>query len=188
MILGINGYARSGKDTVGQIIKDLQPEKNWEIKKFAGKLKQIASLLTNIPEEKMEDAYFKTQALSSEWWTPCDEGLQPMTGREFLQKLGTDALRNGLHTNVWVNALMSEHSKNKNWVVTDVRFPNEAEIIKAKKGVIIRIDRPGVKAVNNHASETGLDNWNFDYKIANVSDKIALKQSVESILKHLNIL
>ena len=32
-----------------------------------------------------------------------------MTVRELLQKLGTDAMRNGLHENVWVNALMSKY-------------------------------------------------------------------------------
>jgi ABC-type dipeptide/oligopeptide/nickel transport system ATPase subunit len=59
MIIGINGYSGSGKDAMGKIIQELQPEKNWQIKKFAGKLKTIASILTGIPEEKFESEEFK---------------------------------------------------------------------------------------------------------------------------------
>lgn len=66
-----------------------------------------------------------------------------------------------------------------NWIITDVRFPNEAEAIKDRGGFIIRIDRPGVEPVNAHPSETALDNWDFDYRIANASDLVALKQTVD---------
>jgi len=87
MIIGINGYAGSGKDTIGiiiqllqcpslgtasveEILKDykmhewwLEEKSGWEIKKWAGKLKTIASLLTSIPVEKFEDQEFKKQPL-----------------------------------------------------------------------------------------------------------------------------
>ena len=85
MIIGINGYAGSGKDTVGTIIQYLSSEayikgksyemflerhtnptlfgmhyqSTWKIKKWAGKLKEIASILTNIPVNKFEDQDFK---------------------------------------------------------------------------------------------------------------------------------
>jgi hypothetical protein len=200
MIIGINGYSGSGKDTVGNIIQRLTAkesygylEKTWEIKKFAGKLKTIASMITGIPEFKFEDQEFKKTDLGPEWG---------MTARDFLQKLGTEALRDGLHPNAWVNALMAdyklaankfirltedgleewEEGKLPNWIITDVRFPNEAQAIKNLDGIIIRIDRPGVSAVNAHSSETVIDDWNFDYKIANVSDLKALFLSVHSIL------
>lgn len=212
MIIGVSGYSGSGKDTVGAIIQYLhcfntenhpieevcknyqenewwlEEQSDWEIRKFAGKLKDIASHLTGIDIEDFEDQDFKKTNLGREWWTVCDEGWQPMTVRDFLQKLGTDALRNGLHQNVWVNALMADYTEDSNWVITDTRFVNEALAIKEKGGIIIRIDRPGVKAINNHPSETALDNWNFDYKIANVSDLISLKQTVQQILKHAKVL
>lgn len=217
MIIGINGYAGSGKDTVGIIIQYLltankgsipvetvvknyheyewylEEQSGWETRKFAGKLKDIAAHLLGIDVEKFEEQDFKKTVLDPMWWTPCDEGFQPMTVREFLQKLGTDSLRTGLHENVWVNALFADYQTTQdgdypNWIITDVRFPNEAQAIRYKGGVIIRIERPGVKPINNHPSETGLDNWNFDYKIANVSDIFALKLTVENILKHLNLL
>jgi len=236
MIIGINGYAGSGKDTVGTIIQYLQADTNiplkgvlnktphhiwwleersgWEIKKWAGKLKDIASLLTGIPVESFEDQEFKKTLLGPAWGTvtlnplnsiPVFSDIQfnsLMSVREFLQKLGTDAIRDGLHTNAWVNALMAgykpgpfypdvaieKHAKLPNWIITDTRFPNEAQAIKDKGGIVIRVDRPGVKPINDHPSETGLDDWKFDYKIANVSDIKALSLSVRIILEKENIL
>lgn len=206
MIIGLSGYAKSGKDTVAEIIQDLTHEAPegfpkelfyaWEIKKFSGKLKVIASILTGIPVEKFEDQDFKASMLGEEWWKNYGDFYHQTTVRDFLQILGTDAIRNGLHSNAWVNALMADykvglffpevtadkHAAYPNWIITDVRFPNEAEAIKDRGGVIIRIDRPGVEPVNAHPSETALDNWTFDYKIANASDLVALKQTVEVLL------
>jgi hypothetical protein len=228
MIIGINGYAGSGKDTVGTIIQYLktnisdtiisledvlefplthqwwlEEQSSWKIKKWAGKLKVIASMLTGIPVEKFEDQEFKKTMLGSEW---------NMSVRDFLQKLGTDAIRDGLHGNAWVNALMADyqpisdksyvledgtlfdlrtlpgHPLYPTWIITDTRFPNEAQAIKDVGGLVIRVDRPGVKPINNHPSEVGLDNWDFDYKIANVSDLRALTGTVETILLKENLL
>jgi len=228
MIIGINGYSGSGKDTVGTIIQYLNcdnpqtsiekicadyseyeywldEQSGWEIRKFAGKLKDIAEHLTGIPIEKFEDQEFKKTNLGPEWDYQIDEFNTPtkMTVRDFLQKLGTDAMRMGLHDNVWVNALMADYKHEKtcdcekecrctfklpNWIITDVRFPNEAQAIKDKGGIIIRVDRPGVSPINDHPSEIGLDGWKFDYRIANVSDIYSLKQTVEQILKHIKVL
>ena len=225
MIIGISGYSGSGKDTVGAIIQYifckhnplsrpveevvtnleeweevLEDTSEWEIRKFAGKLKDIASHLTGIDIEDFEDQEFKKTNLGREWWTTCDEGWQPMTVRDFLQKLGTDAMRNGLHDNVWVNALMADYkpicevtdlgveATIPNWIITDTRFPNEAQAIKDKGGIIIRVDRPGVYPINDHPSETGLDHWKFDYKIQNIGDILSLRNTVEGILKHAKLL
>jgi hypothetical protein len=214
-IIGINGYSGSGKDTVGAIIQYifahheeplalpvedmvvdmeehgwfLEEQSGWEIMKFAGKLKDIAEHLTGIHIDKFEDQEFKKTNLGPEWSM---HGM-PMTVREFLQKLGTDGLRNGLHDNVWVNALMADYQQDEdgdfpNWIVTDTRFVNEAKAIKDRGGIIIRVERPGVKPINNHLSEIGLDDWNFDYKIANASDIFALAETVRSILNHSKLL
>lgn len=193
MIIGINGYIGSGKDTVGSIIQYLTEypnsknqtdgknrsynsyvmdvgmghEPSWEIKKFAEKLKQIASMLTGIPREKFEDQEFKKTYLPVEWNydKPLDRDTMlqehkhwetvQMTVREFLQKLGTEAIRDGLHTNAWVNALFADYTLQDyvyhgeangqpvypNWIVTDTRFPNEAKAIEERGGIIIRVNR-----------------------------------------------
>ncbi len=204
-LIGVNGYIGSGKDTVGKALNylsiGLDKEKIkfedwdgkfwvspgydhgkniWQIKKFAGKLKQVASIMTGIPEHNFEDQDFKRTYLGSEWdySRPLyrDHMLQEnkywedvqMTVREFLQKLGTEAVREGLHTNAWVNALFSDYIPHKKedgfsrsikseegipydyeyeveypkWVITDTRFPNEAKAIKDRGGIVIRVNRP----------------------------------------------
>jgi hypothetical protein len=186
MIIGINGYAGSGKDTVGTILQQIDKDSHWEIKKWAGKLKQVAELLTGIPVEKFEDQEFKKTNLGKQW---NDRINNPMSVRDFLQKLGTEGLRDGLHTNTWVNALMADYKcvpadrapngwDCPNWIITDTRFPNEAQAIKDAGGIIIRVTRPGIGPVNDHPSETGLNQWKFDYEIQNDSSLNELINSV----------
>lgn len=230
MIIGINGYAGSGKDTVGMIIQNLTAypqddttsivemvkakygsDAQWEVMKWAGKLKEVATLLTGIPIEKFEDQEFKKTNLGPEWNRErtvfVEQGVYktevvPMTVRDFLQILGTEGLRNGLHENTWVNALMADYTPawttNKgehdpiqelpNWIITDTRFPNEAEAIKKVGGIIIRVERPGVKPINNHPSEVGLDGYDFDYVITNDGTLEDLVDMVREVLRQAKIL
>lgn len=263
-LCGINGYIGSGKDTVGSIIRDLTKPAGkvdlgdglfsreiqvspWEIKKFAGKLKQIASLLTGVPVERFEDQEFKKTFLPEMWnymgpsidggkngISTSDLGERQMTVRQFLQKLGTEAMRDGLHTNVWVNALFADFKPNgysapqhsallqdatplyPNWIITDCRFPNEAQAVKDRGGIVIRVDR-GVASLTNgklegyeiiadredhfipgsrsyfvrkegHASEVSLDTWKFDYILDNNSGIEELTLKVKEMLQHFGII
>jgi len=230
MIIGISGRIGSGKDTVGSIIQYLtygadkanisyddwngQPvwgtknnpfhKSTWEIKKYAGKLKQMASLLTGIPVEDFEDQEFKKSYLGAEWGTvksnplnavPVFENIEfnhLMSVRELLQKLGTEAIRDGLHPNAWVNALMCEYKRPKmseynpsNWIVTDVRFPNELEAIEDVKGLTLKVIRPVKKSKTTarlHPSETSLDKARFNYTIFNDGSIEDLIEKVRQIL------
>ena len=145
MVIGIAGRLGSGKDTVGEVIQKLCLTNNgveFEIKKFAGKLKTIASLVTGIPVEKFEDQEFKQKHMGLQW---------NMTYREFRQKLGTEGMRVGVHTNIWVNALFADYNpvtysdrggwEYPNWIITDMRFPNELEAVEERKGITIRVVR-----------------------------------------------
>jgi hypothetical protein len=170
MIISISGKIGSGKDTVGTIVQylvhtegivDLKYFKEfsshsdfnrknfskWQIKKFADKLKDIACMLISCTREQLEDQEFKKTVLGPEW--------NNMTVREFLQKLGTEAMRNGLHENVWVNSLMCDYKIKHpivgktyskldmpKWIITDTRYPNELEAVKAKEGVTIKVSSP----------------------------------------------
>lgn len=210
MIIGISGKIGSGKDTVGLIIQYLDwfkaansqglstnmsfeewvnlktagypfNHKHWEIKKYAGKLKEIACILTGCTLEQLEDQEFKKLQIGSDWG---------MTYRELLQKLGTEAMRNGLHENVWVNALYADYT-NQNWIITDMRFPNEFDAVKSRGGITIRIQR--FKQISEnirvhhgigvpHPSETALDDHNFDYVIYNNGSMSDLILKVREIL------
>ena len=225
-LIGISGKIGSGKDTVATIIQylTLDPQvfsmtnadiladldhkgyvagkSRYQVKKFAGKLKTIASLLTGIPVEKFEDQEFKKEDLGIEWayhypGEYYDDGkpvMVRMSVRQLLQKLGTEAMREGLHTNVWVNALFADYRPIKlsqddpsYWLVTDTRFPNEAEAITERGGILLRIERPGA-STGDHPSETALDDYPFEHVIMNDGDLNDLINKVRYFLTQQNIL
>ena len=207
MIIALSGYAGTGKDEIANKICELYP--GWKVKKFAGKLKEVSSLLTGLPIESFEDRLVKDMTL--EGWG--------MTVREFLQKLGTEAIRDNLHQDAWVNALISEYNRSMefvrvcstcntestlpiclscktntlvdkcitNWVVTDCRFPNEADQIRRCGGFVIRVKRPYTKPVNAHISEVALDGYKFDYTFHNDSDIEHITTKVKFMFRQLNL-
>ena len=195
------------------------PDSGWQIVKFADKLKDIVCLIIGCTREQLEDEEFKNTPLGEEWKnysyniaegkTEFDEGEPSViheyfiTPRMLLQRIGTDVCRN-IHPNMWVNATMREYKAidrrtfqdpddsniiMPNWIISDVRFPNEYDAIKERNGIVIRVNRlfsgqtkqltdtirtgnVSTTAVeidhsDPHPSETALDNHDFDYTIDN---------------------
>ena len=179
----------------------LSKHETVEIKKFAGKLKEIAAILIGCDVSDFEDREFKEKELGEEW--------DRLTPRKLLQLLGTEAGREIIHPNIWVNALFadykvtnncsqhsdglwytSEHGEAEskvipvypNWIITDVRFPNEAQAIKDRGGVVIRINKPQlIERDFEHLSETSLDNYEFDHVIENNGSIEELVEKVKQL-------
>lgn len=208
-LIGITGRIGSGKDTVAQIIQylTLDPQvfsmqntsiladlehraycakkSRYQIKKYAGKLKDVAAMLTGIPVHKFEDQAFKNTKLGEEWNYQIDQFNTPteMTVRQLLQKLGTEAMREGLHPDVWVNALFADYTLLDHWIITDVRFPNEVQELIRRKGVLIQVVRPNnPHPVSDHPSETALNDYLFPYTIVNDGDLNDLINKVRALL------
>lgn len=187
-IISISGKIGSGKDTIADIIMQYTPYHHWQVKKFAGKLKDIAEILTGVPKINFEDQEFKQQDMGPEWG---------MTYRDLLQKLGTEAMRNGLHKNVWVNALFADYQFNIEedeqipyWIITDSRFPDELAAVKKHNGIAIKVIRDSGNTVGiTHTSETALDNYTeWDYIIDNNGTLEELKTQILSILEKESLL
>ena len=226
MLIGISGYAGSGKDTTGEALRYLiaranhnihqdakfstevrYTESQWLIKKFADPLRQVAQILTGLPLDYLYSEEFKRAELGAEWTKTfqtfeCDEHNRdgytdrPMTGREFLQLLGTDAIRANLHTNTWVNALMSGY-KNKwadlnllrqfhnetpleeypNWIITDMRFPNELAAVKQRGGITIRVNKEFYKL------EDGYHKWSDTVAFSGYASLIPVNRTKEEALR-----
>lgn len=138
------------------------------------------------------------------------------TYRDALQEIGTDLFRNQFNKNTWVDATMADYKplsytfwnigdmakklvpekevgKNTkpiypNWFISDVRFPGEVEAIKARGGVVIRVNRPEVISTDTHESETSLDNYEgFDAVIENDGDLFNLFHSLVKVVDSLKL-
>ena len=117
-----------------------------------------------------------------------------LTPRLLLQLLGTECGRQIIHPNIWVNALFADYVsedrglisgtdyKQSNWIITDMRFPNELEAVKAKGGLTIRVNLIGNEDTGTHESETALDNSSFDVTINAEFGLDNLLKAVEQIM------
>lgn len=115
------------------------------------------------------------------------------TIRQLLQKFGTEVGRN-ISPNLWVDALMNDYIKAKSggygddWIVTDVRFENEAEAIRENGGILIRLNR-NTGFNDQHSSETALDNYkNFDLVIDNNGTLDELIDKVYNFMKEFKLI
>jgi hypothetical protein len=234
---GYCGAKASIEDCIDYLNGKYSPENyveqisNWQVKKFADKLKDIVCILIGCTREQLEDQDFKNTNLGEEWNTKfyyitdnqggilekhysieeakeflpywddsitvnyppeIEEVEQILTPRLLLQLLGTECGRDIIHPSIWVNALMSEYVNQlnwnnggkegfSNWIITDMRFPNEMEAIIKREGITIRVNRPGINLLD-HPSETSLDTAEFDYVIENNSDIQSLIKKVKIIL------
>jgi len=150
LIIGLSGYAGSGKDTAGEI---LVKHHGFTRVAFADRLKELALRIN--PDV--------AQAVAASGW---ETAKREEYVRRFLQDLGTQA-RQVLFADVWIRALFENLEPNKHYVITDVRFTNEADTVRKSGGLVVRISRPNVGPVNEHISETHMDDYDFDAHLMN---------------------
>jgi energy-coupling factor transporter ATP-binding protein EcfA2 len=250
----VEAYLRSEnilpqEDENGNRYTTVSFKSEWQVKKFAGKLKQIVSLLTGYSLADLEKQEIKDTVLGEEWrrwyWNhykvsskkttkyfiskvealaykeSLDETAKFVckdlhseipTVRMVLQELGTEALREVIHPNVHINALFVDYKevvtkiqdledtgnwnplkfkdfgiyvpKLPDWLITDMRFPNELTAVHQRDGMTIRTNRPQlIPREFEHESETALDDFkDFDYIITNDGTIEQLIEKVKAIL------
>ena len=159
MIIGLSGYARSGKDEVAKI---LVQEYGYERVAFADAIRHL--LYEMNPIVINDDVVSNLKDLVDELgW---DDTKKDPEVRLLLQDLGVGA-RKIIGEDVWVTTALRYVASGSKIVVTDVRFPNEAKAIRELDGQMWRITRSGVSAVNNHISENAMDEYKFDQILKN---------------------
>jgi hypothetical protein len=164
MLIGLSGYARSGKDEAARGLVLL----GFRRVAFADRLREILLALNPIVGFVNNVSAVRTKDVITEWgWESYKESPYGTEMRELMQRLGTECGRELISDSIWVDLALNGITPDENVVVTDVRFPNEFEAIKARGGRIIRIRRPGVVAANGHKSETALDGFPFDAMVNN---------------------
>ena len=173
-----------------------------EIRRFADEVKNIVCRWTNCTRRELENSEFKNTDLGNSWakWkvfrTKANEKTftslkdaknyastfnnariveQRMDRRKLMQLIGTDAGRNVIHPDLWVNIVMSKYIPEdelwcNDWIMPDVRKPNEAQAILNRGGIIIRIERDVelrhslhwaryIKETDSYLSERSFISW-----------------------------
>ena len=194
MIIGICGLIGSGKDTVADI---LVQENNFKKLSFADKLKDGVSAVFGWTRVMLEGNTEKSRAWREQedtFWS--NETGRTITPRLVLQEFGTDCMRNGFYDGIWVSLVKQEiqQNPNKNYVIPDVRFENEANMLKSIGGDVWRIRRGPdpvwfrmyvdlqVEPTDVHKSEWAWANIAFDNVLDNSGSLLELRSRVKGHL------
>lgn len=192
MLIGLSGHLNSGKDTFYRIAKELEPKA--ERLAFADKLKEIGAAILGIPIElldslKLNENFFYIPTEHHYWADRLGHyvDVPRFNIRTYLQKLGTEAMRDCVSENFWVNQILPLTFKHDTrlCIVTDMRFPNEIERVRFLGGKLVRINRASVNVPRvslQHASEQEFDLDLFDYVINNDGTMKEFELAVQGVL------
>jgi hypothetical protein len=214
--IALSGKKQVGKDTSGQIIARLLTEQGKRVAftAFAEALKEMCigvlglqrSLVYGTDADKNTPSHIKWDTLPKsirvkysnvsmpyirqgiEYGRFPEERTGFMTVREVLQIMGTDIFREMFENDIWANSPFR-----RNWseydvvVITDCRFPNEKSVTEARGGTVIRIER-NTGLNDTHASETSLDNAEFEYRYVNNGSIDELEAFLKGVLQNAKLL
>lgn len=179
-IIGISGASGSGKDTAYQLLKSYLESEGLKCVQlsFAEKLKDACTLLFGWDRSRLQTdvAYKEGSTLDDGSPDPACVMLG-MSRREVMQKIGTEAMRKGLHEDVWIIvlklAIMDGHFDGFDFgFITDCRFQNELKLVRDMGGTLIQVQREGDSGTltqhTTHASEQEWRKWtDWDHIITN---------------------
>lgn len=186
VVIGVTGRKYNGKDTIAEY---LVKKYNFVQISFAEPLKEVCRTLFGFSQEQL---YGSLKETVDESW-----GISP---RNALQFLGTDIIRNQIHKLIpniedkfWIRCMLAKINKLKEndpdvkIVISDVRFPNEVDMIKEINGIIIRAVRPSISNIDCHESEKLIDELNVNFELLNDLGLNELYDKVDKIMPNILI-
>jgi hypothetical protein len=141
MIVGLVGFIGAGKGTVADLLVDRH---DFFKESYANSLKDACSIIFGWNREMLEGNTPESRAWREQddpWWSQkLGKSFSP---RLALQLMGTEAGRDVFHPDLWVHTVMRrcEQAPWNNYVIADVRFPNEINAIKESGGTVVRVRR-----------------------------------------------
>lgn len=180
-LVGVTGRAQHGKNTVGHILDE---HKGFRPVAFADALRDAMEKLNPI----IDEGTTYLGALHEFGYEGAKQRYPEI--RRLLQVFGTEVVRDLFGANAWVDALdktiFDDEDDLEQFVITDVRFPNEAEYVMRNNGIIIKVVRPnfdnGVEAT--HASEALVETLPYDYRVLNTGTIRDLTVAVLTVMKY----
>lgn len=179
MIIGLSGYAQSGKDTVAELLC-----LNYGFKRiaFADAIREGVVRLNPM----LDDGIRVADLVEDYGWDVAKGNAEV---RRLLQVFGTEVGRSLLGSNVWTDVAFKQidAEPNQRWVIPDVRFENEAQEILNRNGDVWRINRHNHAPVNHHTSEHAMDRYVFKHVIYNDGTLDDLSDEVFMLAKKLGL-
>jgi len=182
MIIAISGLKRSGKSVTSHYISNKYGFKEYA---FAGPIKEACSLLFGWSMEHMEN---HKEEIDPIW------GVSP---RQAMQWMGTEAFQYSLPAfsrgfmdtigrNFWVKKFEQVYNKNKgNYLISDFRFPHEAEALKKYNAITVKVVRDSIKTTDLHESEIYIQSMNCDFTLYNNGTLQKLYDDIDKIMMEL---
>lgn len=171
-LIGLTGPAGCGKGTIAERLWALH---GYVATAFAEPLRHAASEAFCVDYEDFVDRD-KKDAVNAYWG---------MTPRQMLQKMGTEAMRGTFGMEFWLRRWALTYNEIRdvaNCVVSDVRFENEAEMVRDCGGLIIHVSRPGIERLEgDHASGRGVKFYEGDRVLYNGTDIKGLFEKVDAL-------
>jgi hypothetical protein len=141
-LIALTGLPRSGKDTFAE---RLVTHHGFARRQFSTPLKQAAAILLGREMGEMEGRDgFDREAVLPEWG---------FSTRWFLQRLGTECMRDVVDQDFWVRHM--RNSLAPRTAITDLRFENEAAMVREMGGIVVEVIRPGLVR-SAHVSDAGV--------------------------------
>lgn len=154
MLIGITGRKRSGKSALASALAERH---GFVHVSFAEPIRRFIADILGIDLADLET--LKERPI--DW-------LDGRTPRQLMQSIGTEWGRRMIHNELWIRSLARKLDRAEtNYVISDLRFPNEAAIIRERGGQVIRLLRPGADSSDDHASEAPLPDALVDIQIVN---------------------
>ena len=177
MIIGLSGYAQSGKDTVAELLC-----LNYGFKRISFALPMRDAIYTLNPY--VEGGNRIVDLVDEYGW---DVAKANPEVRRLLQVFGTEVGRNLFGETFWIDQAFKRAEEYERVVFSDVRFPNEAQAIQQRNGDVWRINRHNHTPVNGHKSEHAMDNFMFKQVIYNDGSVDDLFIKCEALAKQLGL-
>jgi len=180
-VIGLCGYAGSGKDTAAQGLIEL----GWQRVSFADPIREMA-LAIDPWIEPWNNSGRLSNIVREYGWEVAKNSFPEV--RRLLQRIGTEAGRDILGQDVWLDVaerkmIQAECDQCPGVVITDMRFENERIMLGDWKATFVRISRPGVGPVNEHQSDQLLASFEVDHEIVNDGDEAKLQAALVAVAK-----
>lgn len=150
MLIAVTGNARHGKNSIGDY---LVAKHNFIDLAFALTVKKICKIKYLLTDDQL---FTDKKDVIDERWGKTPRDMFKFEGTEIGQ-YQQQKFMEGIGRNFWIKRLGMELDEKINTVLTDCRYPHEAEMIKKKNGFIIRIIRPSMEITDSHSSETEMN-------------------------------